>query len=108
MLLTRLRTPPAPARYKKTIVCQEVAKQKNVCQVCLLDLEYGLPVQVRDQALGLDKGDEPESEVGKEFALTKAAAEGQTSSSFAQARPNELLQRLQRNQPYYKVCARGF
>ena len=35
-----------PCRYKKTVICQEVAKAKNVCQVCLLDLEYGLPVQV--------------------------------------------------------------
>lgn len=34
-------------------------------QVCLLDLEYNLPVQVRDVALGLTNDDEPESEVGK-------------------------------------------
>ena len=33
-------------RYKKTEVCQTCAKTKNVCQTCLLDLEYGLPVQV--------------------------------------------------------------
>lgn len=25
-----------PCRYKKTIICQEVAKAKNVCQVCFL------------------------------------------------------------------------
>jgi hypothetical protein len=24
------------------------AKEKNVCQTCLLDLQHGLPVQVRD------------------------------------------------------------
>ena len=28
-------------RYKKTEVCQTCAKLKNVCQTCLLDLEYG-------------------------------------------------------------------
>ena len=39
-------------RYKTTIVCQTCAKIKNVCQTCLLDLEYGLPTQVRDQTLG--------------------------------------------------------
>lgn len=92
-------------RYKKTVICQEVAKQKNVCQVCLLDLEYGLPVQVRDQALGIANDDEPESQVGKEFQLQKSIEEGNTSSSFAQSRPNELLARLQRTQPYYKVSA---
>jgi pre-mRNA-splicing factor RBM22/SLT11 len=38
--------PGNDARYKKTEVCQTCSKAKNVCQVCLLDLEYGLPVQV--------------------------------------------------------------
>ncbi len=39
--------PGAKMRYKKTEVCQTCAKLKNVCQTCLLDLEYGLPIQVR-------------------------------------------------------------
>ena len=28
-------------RFKKTEVCQTCSKLKNVCQTCLLDLEYG-------------------------------------------------------------------
>lgn len=28
-------------RFKKTEVCQTCSKMKNVCQTCLLDLEYG-------------------------------------------------------------------
>ena len=44
--------PGHDARYKKTVVCKEIALAKNVCQVCLLDLEYGIPVQARDAALG--------------------------------------------------------
>lgn len=43
---------PGPkARFKKTEICRQCAKLKNVCQTCILDLEYGLPVQVRDEAL---------------------------------------------------------
>ncbi|EFJ46954.1 hypothetical protein VOLCADRAFT_61843 [Volvox carteri f. nagariensis] len=94
--------PGNDARYKKTVICQEVAKAKNVCQVCLLDLEYGLPVQVRDTALGIKPDDEPQSDVGKEYKLQMAVTEGSNASSFTTTRPNEMLQKLQRTAPYYK------
>jgi len=46
---------PGPrARFKKTEICGTCAKLKNVCQTCILDLQYGLPVQVRDEALHKD------------------------------------------------------
>ena len=35
---------------------------------CTIDLEYGLPVQVRDQALSV-KDNTPKSDVGKEYFL---------------------------------------
>lgn len=56
----------AGMRFKSTVVCQTCAKIKNVCQTCLLDLEYGLPVQVRDTALGR-KNEAPSSEVNREY-----------------------------------------
>ena len=94
--------PGNDARYKKTIICQEVAKAKNVCQVCLLDLDYNLPVQVRDQALGIED-DLPESLAGKEFALNRMQEEGEFDrGKFAGAGANELLQKLHRDAPYYK------
>ena len=34
--------PGAGMRYKKTEICQTCCKLKNVCQTCLLDLEYGI------------------------------------------------------------------
>ncbi|KAF9598524.1 hypothetical protein IFM89_028056 [Coptis chinensis] len=60
--------PGRDARYKKTEICQTCCKLKNVCQVCLLDLEYGLPVQVRDTALAINSNDSiPRSDVNREY-----------------------------------------
>eukprot|EP00762_Andalucia_godoyi_P002069 ANDGO_02638.mRNA.1 Zinc finger CCCH domain-containing protein 4 len=41
----------AEARFKKTQVCQSCAKLKNVCQCCILDLQYNLPVAIRDKII---------------------------------------------------------
>jgi pre-mRNA-splicing factor RBM22/SLT11 len=38
-------------RLKKVEICQQCAKTKNVCQVCIFDLQYGLPVKLRDKML---------------------------------------------------------
>eukprot|EP00201_Polytomella_parva_P000168 CAMPEP_0175039980 /NCGR_PEP_ID=MMETSP0052_2-20121109/958_1 /TAXON_ID=51329 ORGANISM="Polytomella parva, Strain SAG 63-3" /NCGR_SAMPLE_ID=MMETSP0052_2 /ASSEMBLY_ACC=CAM_ASM_000194 /LENGTH=192 /DNA_ID=CAMNT_0016302039 /DNA_START=142 /DNA_END=720 /DNA_ORIENTATION=+ len=94
--------PGNDARYKKTIICQEVAKAKNVCQVCLLDLDYNLPVQVRDHALGVTPEDDPQSEVGKEFKLNEEMKQGTLGDTYKESRPNSMLSKLQRTQPYYK------
>ena len=31
-------------RYKETMVSYVVAAERNICQTCLLDMKYGLPV----------------------------------------------------------------
>ena len=51
---------------KSTVVCQTCAKIKNICQTCLLDLEFGLPVQARDTALAI-KTEAPTSEINREY-----------------------------------------
>jgi pre-mRNA-splicing factor RBM22/SLT11 len=38
-------------RLKKVEICQNCARTKNVCQVCIFDLQYGLPVKLRDKML---------------------------------------------------------
>lgn len=53
---------------------QVCAQMKNVCQTCILDLEYGLPVQVRDHALNV-KDDLPKSDVNKEYFIQNAEKE---------------------------------
>ena len=38
-------------KWKETVVAPEVAREKNCCQSCLNDLEYGVPFHVRDHLL---------------------------------------------------------
>ena len=38
-------------RLKRVEICRNCAQAKNVCQVCIYDLQYGLPVHVRDKVL---------------------------------------------------------
>ncbi|KAI9164294.1 Pre-mRNA-splicing factor slt11 [Blastocladiella emersonii ATCC 22665] len=46
--------PGAGQRYRRTEICTVCAKLKNVCQSCILDLEYGMTTQVRDAVLGAE------------------------------------------------------
>jgi pre-mRNA-splicing factor RBM22/SLT11 len=70
--------PGAGMRFKKTEICQTCAKLKNCCQTCLLDLQYGLPVAVRDAALQR-KDMAPSSEINREYFAQNAEASGQVS-----------------------------
>ncbi|KAL8286152.1 hypothetical protein RQP46_004640 [Phenoliferia psychrophenolica] len=99
--------PGAGMRYKKTEICQTCAKTKNVCQTCLLDLQFHLPTQVRDTALG-QRSQAPTSAINREyFAQNKESKidEGPTGAltyGKADAAGKELLKRLARSDPYYK------
>lgn len=42
------RWKPQGGRYKDTVICKDVAVEKNICQACLTDLTFGVPVGVRD------------------------------------------------------------
>ncbi|CAO2833341.1 unnamed protein product [Amaranthus hypochondriacus] len=99
--------PGRDARYKKTEICQTCCKLKNVCQVCLLDLEYGLPVQVRDTALSINTNDAiPKSDVNREYFAEehdrKARAGLDYDSSYGKVLANDTILKLQRTTPYYK------
>ncbi|EAL62185.2 CCCH-type zinc finger-containing protein [Dictyostelium discoideum AX4] len=47
--------PGSSSRYKRTEICKTCSQVKNVCQACIHDLEFGLPVQVRDAALAANQ-----------------------------------------------------
>ena len=62
--------PDKTSRYKKTEICPTCAKLKNVCQTCLLDLQFGLPVGVRDKYLK-EKIEIPKDAVNRDFFTAK-------------------------------------
>lgn len=95
-------------RFKKTEICQTCSKIKNICQTCLLDLEFGLPVQVRDQALKM-QNEMPKSDVNREFYaqnMERAMAEGDGTippGELGKSQPpSDMLLKLARTAPYYK------
>ena len=118
------RWKPSGNRYKKTEICQTCAKVKNACQCCVFDLQYGLPIQVRDQFLaqgGHETAPEAESDVAREWynsVRRQEVASGKASHGKMQT--NKRLLTMIRKQPYSKksrpnicpmflqgACARG-
>ncbi|KAF8821253.1 zinc finger (CCCH type) motif-containing protein [Cardiosporidium cionae] len=101
---TSFRWKPGPkARFKQTIVCQACSRLKNVCQTCLFDLEYGLPVQVRDKYLEEhQKLDLPDSHVSRNYLANQIDKMIEDLPYGKSASTHEALHKLARTQPYYK------
>eukprot|EP00920_Eleutheroschizon_duboscqi_P028842 GHVT01070077.1.p1 GENE.GHVT01070077.1~~GHVT01070077.1.p1 ORF type:complete len:239 (+),score=48.94 GHVT01070077.1:431-1147(+) len=109
---TLFRWKPGPkARFKQTIICPTCAKLKNVCQTCLFDLEYGLPVQVRDKILeeSAAKVELPESTANRMYATSRLESMAGASASSAglpygkiSDAAHERLKRMARTGPYYR------
>lgn len=93
-------------RYKATVICQSCARMKNVCQTCLFDLEFGLPVQVRDKFMeeqGQSAITLPASRVGRDYQLAEAQKDGEGKDlPYGKVGAHPMLQRLARMTPYYK------
>jgi pre-mRNA-splicing factor RBM22/SLT11 len=74
-------------RHKETVVCFAVAKDKNICQACLNDMQYGLPVGVRDRLLAQAQEAEgalalPQSNVGTQYHYQQLAAAQKDEAEF--------------------------
>ncbi|XP_951830.1 uncharacterized protein TA15655 [Theileria annulata] len=96
---TIFRWKPGPkSRYKQTIICQICAKIKNLCQTCLFDLQYGLPIQVRDKFMN-NPIELPDSNKNLIYKLNNI----QTNNE-PQIDPHneEILKRISRVAPYYR------
>ncbi|KAI9263521.1 hypothetical protein EDC94DRAFT_607007 [Helicostylum pulchrum] len=98
--------PGTNMRYKKTEICQTCAKVKNVCQTCVLDLQYGLPVEVRDKALNL-KSQAPSTDINRQYFAQNLANKVEEGSGIYDAgkltpESRDMLSKLARTEPYYQ------
>lgn len=102
---TVFRWNPNHQRAKKTEICQTCAKIKNVCQTCVLDLQFGLPVMVRDSILNVNEK-LPSSDVNRQYFINKMDAQLGNESLIdygkTDAAARELLSSIStRSEPYY-------
>ncbi|SCU99827.1 LAMI_0G01112g1_1 [Lachancea mirantina] len=58
----------------RTLICLNCSKQRNVCQCCLLDLQWHIPVEVRDRIVSLLKGSEVATEEARNEMMKRFIA----------------------------------
>jgi pre-mRNA-splicing factor RBM22/SLT11 len=107
-------------RLKKVEICRSCAQAKNVCQVCIYDLQYGLPVKVRDKVLreaGKSGGSAalavPQSMANRSWYTAqqeRALAQGENLVGTADPVAHAQLQSIARMEPRYernlpKLCS---
>jgi pre-mRNA-splicing factor RBM22/SLT11 len=91
----------------RTVVCLTCARLKNCCQVCMLDLSFGLPIVVRDAALKM-VAPGPQSDINKQYYAQEHEKEIEEGRGAVEAyektdeKARELLRRLANSEPYYK------
>lgn len=105
-------------RLKRVEICKSCAQAKNVCQVCIYDLQYGLPVKVRDRVLREHGAAGATSAVPQSMAnrawytaqQERALEQGQNTVGEANALAVAKLQEMAQMQPRYernmaKLCS---
>ena len=87
-------------RFKVNVVCKTCAKSQNVCQCCLHDLTYGVPVAVRNAILKRHGGSvqfKAGSQVAVDYTTQKmaaAASSGQNAGQGVSSAAHEELMRI--------------
>ncbi|EEB08945.1 RNA-binding protein Cwf5 [Schizosaccharomyces japonicus yFS275] len=93
-------------RQKHTEICVACARMKNCCQSCMLDLQFGLPMALRDAALKLvDSG--PTNDINREFFAQNNQQQYEGSETpydnrKASTVARNLVKRVEKRDPYPK------
>ncbi|KAH9905133.1 RNA recognition domain-containing protein [Xylariomycetidae sp. FL2044] len=93
-------------RKKRTNICLTCARMKNCCQCCMLDLQFGLPIQLRDAALKM-VAPGPSSEINREYYAQnneQVLEEGRGLEEYDKAdeKARDLLRKLANSKPYFR------
>eukprot|EP01040_Poterioochromonas_malhamensis_P005941 gene5941-6387_t len=89
---------PGREGYKKTEVCQACARLKNLCQCCILDMQLGLPAQLRDAVLQHADGIlSAESQKNRDYMVQQQLALLDNSGEMLGEAENEKLLQLARS-----------
>ncbi|KAK4156792.1 Pre-mRNA-splicing factor slt-11 [Chaetomidium leptoderma] len=97
----------AHGRKRRTNICLTCARLKNACQCCIMDLQFGLPIVIRDKALEL-VAPGPQSEINREYFAQnneRAIEEGRAGIEEyekTEEKGRELLRRLAQSKPYFR------
>ncbi|KAG7291941.1 Pre-mRNA-splicing factor slt11 [Staphylotrichum longicolle] len=97
----------AHGRKRRTNICLTCARLKNACQCCIMDLQFGLPIVIRDKALELIAPG-PQSEINREYFAQnneRAIEEGRAGVEEYEKtdeKARELLRRLAQSKPYFR------
>ena len=75
-------------RLKRVEICKTCAQTKNVCQVCIYDLQYGLPVKVRDRVLRESGG----GSASASSALTSAVPQSNANRAWFNAQQQRAIE----------------
>ena len=100
--------PSRGTNFRETNVCQTCARLKNVCQVCLLDLEYGLPSAMRDNMLaraGMHVDEMSQNVANRDWQqqiLEQEAAEGR-AFDYDAVESKEVLRKLAESNPLITI-----
>lgn len=70
-------------RMKRVEICRACAQAKNVCQVCIYDLQYGLPVKVRDRVL---------RETGSSTSMAAAVPQSNANRAWFSAQQQRMIE----------------
>ncbi|CAA19106.1 Prp19 complex subunit, RNA-binding Cwf5 [Schizosaccharomyces pombe] len=86
----------------KTQICVGCARYKNCCQSCMLDLQFGLPIALRDAALKLVESG-PTNDINREFFAQnqqRLLSNGETAydSQEASAAARNLVKKVEKRE----------